>query len=235
MCKCDEKYDKTMAAILAVDNSYSIFRPLKSIHRGSFLTDYKHINTIKVNVFNVEDVLKDIFYMYRASLIDIDRGDIVVIKINRRYSYYEFMGFRNEYLSLPGTCFIEKNISFDDEIISYVHKIHSNNKVFDLITGKAVEIRNIDLNRTTPYAIDYEGFKLNEFMGNKEVFDYYLYFLNRDSIECANPKHIAFNRLNNAIEFFYKFYLKKGLCLLLLDKKELEMVKEYNIIRFSFG
>ena len=112
-----------------------------------------------------------------------------------------------------------------------VKKIHEENRVLSVLDGRILHISNINLKKIIPCAIDGKVF---ESSGDTFMLDYALYVYDNNIVHIIDPEQRPFIQINVALLYFEQMKYKKQ-PLLLLDRSELEMVRDfYQLQKLAF-
>lgn len=216
--------------LFSFENLYGIFRN-NSIKRENICSkDYELIYLQPHENMTQEDVLKDLIYLNRSGKVDIHINDIVCIKINGAVSSFRFSGIKNHNPECTKRNFAEIKNFLEAEKSEFVSTIHDENKILSVLDGKVYSIDKIDPAEHTFYCIHDEIFKKNSRSANITAI-YSLYFLKNMEIAPSNQFQQPFVTIQHALYFFYKYKKRNPKSILLLNRAELEMIKDYYQLR----
>ena len=215
--------------LFGFENVYGIFRSFDS-KTADTSEEYNLIFFQSHNSLVPDDVLKDLIYLTRSGEVNIAVNDIVSIKINGSFASYRFSGMKNHDPEQSGKNFVEISGFLNKEKSQYIDRIHEDNAVLSVLDGKIHSIKSIDLNSQVFYCID------NEVFGQASraasiMSDYSLYALNNLAIKVINPYTRPFVSIQHALYYYSKYQKKNASSVLLLNRKELEMVKDYHQLK----
>lgn len=224
MDKChitSERYE----LLFLYENIYGIFRPRE------FLRDYrksKYYDLIKTSHFDgdsLEDILKDLAFLIRAGRIELKANDVIAIKINGFLTSYRYCGLSCN-LQRENPEFIKVDNFLVDEKEQYISDIHKEKYVLNVLDAELIPLDKLNLKQSRVYCIDKETFCQPDKSG-RITSNYSLLVLRKGGITNANPYKRPFVMMNNALYFFYRKKDYEKNAVLLLSRRELEMVKDY--------
>lgn len=210
--------------LFSYDNSYGIFRAKEFVRDLCSSQYYDLIEYSRHDSNSTEEVLSDILYSHKCGISQLRINDVVCIKINGLICCFRFCGIskkRNMYktfLDIPG--FLES------EKTHYIKNIHKENLVLSVLDGNLFRIDELDIKRINAYCIENETFVPSSRAGIVES-NYSLYALRGTDIRNINPYRRPFVLMSNALYMYYKNRKRNLNSLLLFDKYELEMLKDY--------
>ena len=212
-------------ALFSMGNSCSIFRK----NENKPFPFYECVSFIEHNCVMPEDVLTDIIYEMRSgSSLPLIYGDFLCIRINGACLTYMFCGFNNS------NSFAAVDFPLLDAEKEYIIKqIHKKNMVLDILLGKALSIKDLVPSEQF-FCIQKETYMQKS---SKILSEYNIYKYHKNCIECINPNGNAFFDLNNILFYFYNVIKSDSSCILLYERKELEMIKDhYDLyMRVAYG
>ena len=183
---------------------------------------------IKTSYFagdSLEDILKDLAFFVRAGRIELKANDVVAIKINGFLTCYRYCGFSGN-LQGEHPEFIKVDNFLVDEKERYISDIHKEKYVLNVLNAVLIPLDELNLKQSRVYCIDKETFCSSDKSG-RITSNYSLLALKKGGITNANPYKRPFVMMNNALYFFYRKKDHEKNAVLLLSKRELEMVKDY--------
>lgn len=203
---------------------------------GSFMADSRDGNVIfrfKHDCSSAKDFLSYLLVIHETGQIMLRHGDVIGIKINGSIICYRYTeaGHANRSLSVWNS-FTEHKFFEVNEKEQYIVDLHQNNQVLDVLSGQKVNIDGISFENTRICAIDQESYYPHGDRSSLIITDYFVYELRDMSIENINPHHRPFCDIRSAFMFF-QHNKKKDTSyqrLLLLNKKELYLVRDYRCL-----
>lgn len=229
--------DKRFSFIYGFDNAALVFHSIKG-ELSVDSVDYEEILYYEHNCSTPNDVLLD-FTALCNSIDDpvIHPNDVLGVKVNGVAICYRFLGFRGKGKSLEvSNSFVEIPEFIKNEKEHYIRKLHRDNKVLSILDKKEYSIDEIDMDKYTLYAIEGEVYRIlpkdsREFV----TMDYSIYKYVDSEIININPHHKPFLEVRVALMYFLglnaafkkKDANNKKESLLLLNKKELNILKDY--------
>lgn len=223
----ERKYD----VFFSLKNIYAVFRQANSRNMLSNKSnDYEVLSVQEHYGLSVEDTIKDIMLLMRSGAINIVYNDVLVIKTNGLVACFRFRGIRNN-----NSCYWKRNFVVIDDFIAEERKqiiqvLHQGNEVIDVIERKPLYIRELDLQKNMYFGISCEPFQYESKSHEMIQSEYFLYCLNEYNqiirIDAGAGK--PFYSLKNIFNYFNLIQKgKKKKHVLLLNRTELEMVKDY--------
>ena len=167
-------------------------------------------------------MLKDISFLIRAGKIDLKVNDVVSVKMNGFTSSYRFCGLlqkENDFILAPDFLVREREY--------YIKQIHENNMVLSVLDAKIIPMNELDFEKNRIYCIDKETYSLSSRSGSV-ISNYSLLMLRNDVITNVNPSGRPFVMIANALYFFMRKMEKDKETLLLLDRHEFELIRDFN-------
>lgn len=181
---------------------------------------------------NPELILMDLIFKAKIGSVDLLINDVVILRVNGQLTSYRFHGLISRFSSSSAACFDRLNGFIEAERWNYIRHIHSTDRVLSVLDGKVLHLSNINLAKTIPCAIDGKIFQA---AGDSVMSDYSLYVYDNGVVKFVDPEQKPFLRIDVALQFFnQKKYQKQPL--LLLNRSELEMVRDYHQLqRLAFA
>lgn len=210
----------------------SIFGIFRSREKMGFTEESSECDLLSVKMHNCVvpfDVLRDIIFLHRSGLLQLERNDVVCVRINGFITNFRYNGRTIDDPSKVESYFRQIKGFTKKEKAEYVEQIHSENKVLSVLDGKTYSLEMLNGSECTLYAIDSEFFFREK--NGYVVADYSLYKLDHNEIRTENINCKPFQMIKNALFYFQKDIhagKKKKNVILLLDRKELEMVMDYS-------
>lgn len=181
---------------------------------------------------SAKDFLSYLLAIHETGQINLCFGDVISIKINGSIMSYRYCMQQHRSCFNIWDNFIEHKFFEAKEKEEFVNQMHGQNLVLDVLSGKEIGIDRICLLDTVVCAIDRETYFIKGDRSNVAVTDYFLYELKDLHIENINPYQRPFCDICSALMFFkHNKDLQKSKCknrLLLIDKKELYLLRDYN-------
>lgn len=211
------------AMMFSYENLYGIMRA------GEFVKDAdksRYYNLISLDIHKnvrVDDVLLDICFYEKSGKLSLNINDIICIRISGKLFAYRYM-HKPQNTSIDLDCFSPVEDFFDDEINEYIRQIHEEDYVLNIPDGKLYSINDKDFKNKHVFCIEGEQFKNAK---NYINYTFSLYGLFGFSIKNMDPYGRPFISLSNALYFFNRDKGKDRQSLLLLNRKELEMLKDH--------
>jgi hypothetical protein len=215
--------DMRYQMLFSFDNLYGIFSP-DSEEDGA---EHYSLQYVKAHDSVIpDDVLKDVLYLVRAGKITMSINDIVSIKINGTVSDFRFLGFRNKDPEKSSDNFAVTKGFLTEERMQYVVDLHNSNKILSVLDGKVYSVSDAGLQKKTFYCIDSEAFQSSD-RALRIRSDYFLYTLKNMNIKEVNPYRKPFGTIKQALYYYTKSQKANANAILLFNRQELEMVKDY--------
>lgn len=225
-----EEKDLRNRLFFSLENLYAIFE-IRDKSKGIITNnskDYKLIYLDKHNNQLVKDVIKKLSFIQKTGMISLNLNCIVSIKINGQILSYRYMGSKTDNPEEFIENFIEVKNFTDRESREEINEIHEKNKVIGAVDGRIYHIE--ELKDQELYALDYEVFRKGKEAYNSTL-NYALYRLDSNgNLKNMQPDSKSFTLLQNALYYFHKAKQKHPAAILLLNRKELELVNDYNIL-----
>lgn len=212
-----------VALLYSYENIYGLFRPKKYVKDYDNSLYYELISYEAHKDSLAEDVLLDLCILIKAGKTSIEVNDVVCIRLNGKLVSYR-------YICKPAgkikdiDCFIRIQGFMKEEWQSYIERIHKDNKVISVLDGQLLSVDNSNLKNKRIYCIDEEVFMHEKKFVNNA---FTLYGLDGCSIKSLNPGGRPFISLKNALYYFARGRKREKKSLLLLNRKELEMIKDH--------
>lgn len=213
------KYD----LFFSFNNVFSVFR-MKN--RECLFEDSKTGEIIYfdyTSAVNPQSVLKEILFLAKINEIKLRINDIAVIRLNGQMQSYRFHGVDSKDSDAVSDCFVRIEGFAESERSEYINAIHAEKSVLSVLDGRLLHVSNINLQRYIPCAIDGRMYQTSK---ESFVSDYSLYVYDENNVHIADPGQKPFLQINVALLFFNQLKKKKKL-LLLLDRYELEMIRDF--------
>lgn len=211
--------------LFAFDNSYGVFR--KTVEEGEDISsNYELIYFADHNCVLPVDVLLDIIFSLRTDSFDLCPNDVVCIRVNGQLNSYRFCGIQ----SWNADDIFENFLPIEDFLLKeqkdIINRLHKEARVLNILDGSTLSIKDAVLNKYSFYGIEKEMYPSSN-KKNRIISEYNIYSLENNAIHKVNPNGNPFFALKNALFFFYKKCNGKNSSVLLFDRKELEMIKDY--------
>lgn len=215
--------DVRYAFLFSFENIHGLFRA-KDLALNLDASTYYELLSYEVHKSNfVEDAIIDICLAILAGKIEILINDVIGIRINGRlYAYRYIKKLKN--LQEYEESFTKIEGFFDEERESYIDRIHDENMVLSVLDGRLFSVSASEFTHNRVFCIEHESFVHKKGPVNS---NYSMYGLFDKDIKNINPGNFPFVSLNNAIYFFNKKKRKEKSSMLLYNRKELEMLKDY--------
>lgn len=221
MEKFNMSYERYMM-FFGYKNQFGIFHPEDGASDFSNSCQYNLIYVSDYNSDTPSDVLKDISFLIRAGKIDLKVNDVVSVKMNGFTSSYRFCGLlqkEKDFILAPDFLVREREY--------YIKQIHENNMVLSVLDAKIIPMNELDFEKNRIYCIDKETYSLSSRSGSV-ISNYSLLMLRNDVITNVNPSGRPFVMIANALYFFMRKMEKDKETLLLLDRHEFELIRDFN-------
>jgi hypothetical protein len=213
--------------LFSFENMYGIFRPQTENNNKPKKSEYYELKYVRSHDSVVpDDVLKDILYLVRSGEITMLINDIVSIKINGTISDYRYLGYRSKNPEQSFNNFAVTKGFLTDEKKYYILNLHKSNKVLSVLDGKVYSVNDSRLSTRTFFCIDREVFQSPD-RAAQITSDYFLYTLQNFNIKEVNPYRKPFGTVKHALYYYFKNQKSNADAILLLNRHELEMVKDY--------
>ncbi len=228
----DERY----RFIFGFDNLVTVFRPYDYMKITNNSRDYSIAYSFEHTCSSIDDVLMDLEMYVRTGNEKLTLNDVVGIKINGSIYCFRYLGMKKTRLSLlDGYCEVRDFTCAEKN--SLIREIHRENKVMNVLHGELIPIEKIEIEKNVLYAIDGEMFKPAENRGKGfTTTDYSLYCLEDLEINIVNPYPKPFFNISVALYYFlHNKRDRKRKPILLLNRQELEMIKDYYQLNSLIG
>lgn len=225
--------------IFGFDNLITVFKPHDYMNATPNSKDYRVAFSIEHTCSSIEDVLMDLELFVRTGNERVIINDVVGIKINGSIYCFRYLGMINAQLSsLEGYHEVQNFIEYEKN--NLIKEIHRQNKVMSVLYGELIPIEKIEMEENLLYAIDGEMFKPSGDYGKGfTTTDYSLYCLEDMEINKVNPYPKPFFNISVALYYFLHNKngkrTKKRSPILLLNRQELEMIKDYHQLNRLIG
>lgn len=214
--------------LFSVDSIYGVFRNKKETGIATASSDYRLAYVKSHDCLTPYDVLKDILFLYHSAAIKIYRNDIICIRINGYVWSYRFLGIKDSNIERFIRNFVEMKNFMAKEKECFINMIHNKNKVLSVLDDCLYDIKDIAHTYNSFYAIEHEHFVEGR---NGYIFsDCFLYMLDGNTIISKNFYGKPFYMMKNALYYFMKERQGRKPAILLLNREELEMVADYNLL-----
>lgn len=209
------------AMMFSFENIYGVFRPKKKA-----TTDSREYDLIMYDYHNNNspgDVLVDLCFFVLSDKNQLRMNDIISIRVNGKlfcYRYIKKIGAN--FQSSVFECFeLVPNFLFD-EISDYLKQIHSEGCVLSILDGRILFVH--DLLNCHVYCIKSD---VSYYTNGSSSFYYSVLCLFKSVVSNINPGGFPFISLNNAFYHYKKCCNKNVSSILVYDRYELEMIKDY--------
>lgn len=226
--------------LFGFDNLVTVFSPYDYMNVTHSSKDYKVTYSFEHTCSSIEDVLMDLEVFVRTGNGKVVLNDVVGIKINGSVYCFRYLGMKNAQLSLLDG-YHEVTNFIETEKNNLIREIHRENKVMSVLHGELIPIDKIEIEENLLYAIDGEMFKpTGDYGKGFTTTDYSLYCLEEDmEINKVNPYPKPFFNISVALYYFLHSKngkrTKKRCPILLLNRQELEMIKDYHQLNRLIG
>lgn len=211
------------AILFSYENVYGLFRPKETVKYHLNSSDYELISFDTHNSNFEGDVLTDLCFLVSANKLNIRINDVICIRSNGRlFSYLYIKKLKG--ISDYSDCFMKIKDFFKDEIYGYLDRIHNESRVLSVLDGKILSISDPNLRKSRVYCIERETF---DHKTSCLTSNYSMFGLFDKDIRNINPGGLPFVSLKNAIYYYNKNRKKGQSGLLLFNRRELEMIKDY--------
>jgi hypothetical protein len=216
--------------LFSSENMYGIFRA-NVFSTGIYDSSGFDLTCVKsYNGNSTEDLLNDVRYFSKAGNISLKINDIICIKLNGCVVSYRFCGVNRWMDKQHEYNYSEVKDFYGNEKIRYIDCLHKEGLTLNVPDGRLYSLDELVDGRHKIYCIDKEVFKPVE-MGGIIVSDYSVLMLKGNSIVNANPHSQPFVMISNALYFFNSSLGNDSGTVLLLDKGELELVRDFRELR----
>lgn len=226
----EEKFnisDLRYQMLFSFDNMYGIFRPQTEKDTNPEESGHYELKYVRKHDSVVpDDILKDLLYLVRAGEITMLINDIVSIKINGAITDYLFLGFRSKNPEQSFNNFAVTKGFLTDEKTNYILNLHKSNKILSVLDGKVYSVDDSRLKKKTFFCIDNEVFQSQD-RAAQITSDYFLYTLKNFNIREVNPYKKPFGTIGHALYYYFKNQKSNANAMLLFNRHELEMIKDY--------
>jgi len=207
-------------------NLFAVFRMKKDENKLDQSQEGEIVFSERISSSDPEGVLKDILFLARLERIDLRINDVVVLRYNGQVKSYRFRGISGKNTTVKES-FVLICDFIREEKQEFLTNIHGENRVLSVLDGRILHLSNINLDKTIPCAIDGKTF---ESSGETIMSDYSLYVYDNNIVHIIDPEQRPFMQINVALLFFNQMKYKKQ-PLLLLNRKELEMIRDFYQLR----
>lgn len=223
MKKFDITADQYMM-LFGYRNQYGIFHPDDNIRDYSDSRQYDLVYVSEHSSDAPSDVLKDISLMIRAGKLDLKVNDVISVKVNGLTSSYRYCGMMRlqwdeDFIMVPD--FLKREKEF------YVGRIHEMNMVLSVLDATMIPMNELNIENDNVYCIEKETYSSSNGAG-RVVSNYSLLMLKNGLISNMNPNGRPFVMIANALYYFMRKKRKEKGTLLLLDKHEFELLRDFH-------
>lgn len=204
------------------ENQYGIFHPKEDIQDYLNSCQYNLSYVSEYNSDTPSDVLKDISFLIRAGKFELRVNDVISIKMNGFISSYRFCGTlqkENDFIFVPD--FFKKEKDF------YVNQIHEMNMVLSVLDARVIPMSELNLEKNKIYCIEKETYLPSDSSGSV-ISNYSLLMFKNNMILNMNPSGRPFVMIANALYYFMRKKNQDNETLLLLDKHEFELIRDFH-------
>ena len=220
--------------MFSLHNSFGVMRKKEDCQLNNSL-GYECIYYSDHDCVYPREVLIDILFRLRSGDCNILMfGDIVSVSVNGVLHSYQFLGVKSWNPENIEQTFVSLGTDFfKEEKKAIISKLHKKGMVLDLLDGAAISIKDEGILRSYEfYGIEKEVYHIkSKSFKIDTISEYSIYKLKNNKIVKANPGGTSFYDLRNALFYFLKKYHKEHFSVLLFNRKELEMVKDYYDLR----
>lgn len=216
--------------LYSFDNVYSIFTPRDNSTESKVGIKSMKYNCSKVyshTCFSVEDVLKDIFYQYKAKLLSININDIIGIKINGGTFCFQIVN-KLEQFNMKNYVLIPDFLKEEHDF--YMEKYHADGFVLNVIDGLLLDVSKSSKKNSKFYCIEEETFKKNDDKHLTINSIYSFYQLKQGTRTNKIEKNKEYVSIINALYQFENCRKMDSSAVLLLDRNELGMIADNKFI-----
>ncbi len=223
MKKFDITADQYMM-LFGYRNQYGIFHPDDNIRDYSDSRQYDLVYVSEHSSDAPSDVLKDISLMIRAGKLDLKVNDVISVKVNGLTFSYRYCGMMRlqwdeDFIMVPD--FLKREKEF------YVGRIHEMNMVLSVLDATMIPMNELNIENDNVYCIEKETYSSSNGAG-RVISNYSLLMLKNGLISNMNPNGRPFVMIANALYYFMRKKRKKKGTLLLLDKHEFELLRDFH-------
>lgn len=223
MKKFDITADQYMM-LFGYRNQYGIFHPDDNIRDYSDSRQYDLVYVSEHSSDAPRDVLKDISLMIRAGKLDLKVNDVISVKVNGLTSSYRYcrmmrLQWDEDFIMVPD--FLKREKEF------YVGRIHEMNMVLSVLDATMIPMNELNIENDNVYCIEKETYSSSNGAG-RVISNYSLLMLKNGLISNMNPNGRPFVMIANALYYFMRKKRKENGTLLLLDKHEFELLRDFH-------
>ena len=218
--------DARYSLLFSFENLYGIFRMKENA------ADLNHSQSYDLVAFEYygggysEEILKDIYFMLRCGTLDLHINDMICIRFNGKMTAFRYVHKPQNVMEVD-KCFCPVPHFIDDECENYIREIHEKNMVLSVLDGKVFSIQDPIFENHRAYCVEKETFQ-NGRSFIRNTFSTYGLF--GTMIKCLDPYGRPFISRQNVLYFIEKGSKKKNKSILLLNRRELDMLKDYNLL-----
>ena len=207
--------------LFSLESTYSVFR--KERKGFEISKNYECIRIYNHDCDCPADVLVDILFQLRSGdFIDLALDDLIIICIGGSLFPYTFCGMSRSGQDDVNRVFVPFDASFflseKTELIGYLHE---HNMLLDMLSETIFSVSSL------PKKCDFFGIQKETYRkGSPSIIsEYSIYKLHKRRIIEINPNGNPFYDLKNTFLYFLNKY--RSDCVLLYNRRELEMIKDY--------
>lgn len=223
-----EKFNITEARyrmLFSFDNIYGILHPHRFFPNAGDSRDYDLVWCDLCESSSPADVLNDIVFLIHAGKLSMKPYDVVCVKLNGFEICYRFCGSgKQRNLCVRDFCKIEGFFQVEKE--AYIECMRSEGLLLSVLKGELYQLETFDLQKHRVYCIDKEVYS-NKKQNRSIATSYSVYTLAGKNVVNVSPYGCPFVMISNALYYFYKSRRKDKTALLLYEKKDLELLKDY--------
>lgn len=212
--------------LFSFENAYAVFHKKDGCDTGTSL-DYECTYYENHDCVFPGEVLVDILFRIRSGDFKwLCQGDILCVRVNGRLLSYGFCGIQSWNPSEVFSDFTPLDFCyFSEERENIINNLHKDGMVLDVLNGTIIPITNNDkVRKYNFYGIEKETYPIKT---QSMVSEYSVYSLENNRILRVNPNGNPFYDIKNALFFFLNKCKGSHPSVLLFNRKELEMVKDY--------
>lgn len=209
-----------------IENACGIFRSKSDQLIEDKSENYDLVYYSPCSSVSVDDALKDLFFMYRSSLLQLNTDDVVCVKINGISICYRFIGYINNITEECEQNFVECSSFLQEERSKYLLYLEHTKKMLSILDANIYSLEELDPRYHLVCCIDKESFKKTIYTSNI-ISEYTLYILKNISLKRIEPCKKPFNKINNLQYYLKKLQSGNKSLVLLNNRAELEHVRDY--------
>ena len=218
-----EKIDERYRMLFLFENIYGIYRAYSNSNITGESIDYNLYGVYEHDSVAPVDVLKDVAYLIKSGEVHLQPNDVICIKINGGIVSYEYKGNKIFDIETVKKSFSEVPKFLEVEKKRFVSQLHGDNKVLGVLEDREYRLNELEIKNQKIFCIEREVYKNR----NRQslMTEYSLYLLQGGIIKNINPYSKPFSMIKNALYYYKK--KSRGNSLLVLDRHELEMIKDF--------